>query len=212
MTKKLVSLMLAILMILTASAALAKTVEPDASKPDDTEFDHLAGATVHATVGEWNEDAKVFTVTLYEDDRFDPEEIDNLAAGDLLLAGGSVYKVKEKTSTEEYDILVRTEDGYEIVFVKVGDDVYVAQSTDDDRRYMHAFAVLYLAPAENLTYEDYSDPESEEASVTTNLDEILAIKADKEENSIGFDFYATMITLNENLEIELIHQAFDVAQ
>ena len=30
--------------------------------------------------------------------------------------------------------------------------------------------------------------------------------------SIGFDFYATVITLNENMEIEVIHQDYDVAQ
>ena len=29
---------------------------------------------------------------------------------------------------------------------------------------------------------------------------------------IGFDFYATVITLNENMEIEVIHQDYDVAQ
>ena len=38
------------------------------------------------------------------------------------------------------------------------------------------------------------------------------IKAEKETTSIGFDFYATVITLNENMEIEVIHQDYDVAQ
>jgi hypothetical protein len=207
MAKKLISLVLAAVMILAVSAAAAKTVEPD-----DTEIERLAGATVHATVGEWNEDAKVFQLTLYDDDRYDIEDIEELEAGDVLLAGGGVYRVKEKQETEDGGFMVVTEDGYEIVFVKVGDDDFIAQSTDDDRRYMHAFAVLYLPAAEGITYEDYSDPDQEEATVTTGLEEILKIKAEKERNSIGFDFYATMITLNESLEIELIHQAFDVAQ
>ncbi len=44
------------------------------------------------------------------------------------------------------------------------------------------------------------------------LEEILKAKAEKEETSIGFDFYATKVTLNENLEIVLIHQDYDVAQ
>ena len=207
MAKKLISLVLAAIMILAVSAAAAKTVEPE-----DTEIERLAGATVHATVGEWNEDAKVFTGTMYEDDRFDIEDIERLEAGDILLAGGGVYRVKEKQETEDGGFMVVTEDGYEIVFVQVGGDEFIAQSTDDDRRYMHAFAVLYLPAAEDLTYEDYSDPEKQDATVTTGLEEILKIKAEKEKYSIGFDFYATMITLNENLEIELIHQAYDVAQ
>ncbi len=48
--------------------------------------------------------------------------------------------------------------------------------------------------------------------MTEGLENILKIKAEKEESSIGFDFYATVITLNENMEIEVIHQDYDVAQ
>ena len=48
--------------------------------------------------------------------------------------------------------------------------------------------------------------------VTRGLADILKIKVEKEETSIGFDYYATIIELNENLEIVRIHQDFDVAQ
>ena len=75
-----------------------------------------------------------------------------------------------------------------------------------------AFAVLTLPVAEGLVYEDASDPEQPEAKVTTGLEDILKIKAEKEENSNGFDYYATIIELNSNLEIVRIHQDFDVAQ
>ena len=123
-----------------------------------------------------------------------------------------MYKVKEKTEQESGDFLVITEDGSEIVFVQVGDEDMIAQSTDDDRRYMHAFGILHLPAAANIRYEDNSDPDTEEAAVTEGLENILAVKAEKEKNSNGFDFYATTVTLNENLEIEVIHQDFDVAQ
>ena len=205
--KKTVSLVLAAVLILTASLALAKTVEPES-----TETDGLAGMTIHATVGEYNEETNTFTVTLYDDDRFDIDKIEELKAGDTLLAGGSVYKVKEKTEEEDGDILVVTEDGSEIVFFQVGDEDMIAQSTDDDRRYMHAFAVLRLPAAANIRYEDDSDPEKAEPVVTEGIENILAVKAEKERTSIGFDFYATIITLNENMEIEVIHQDYDVAQ
>ena len=205
--KKTVSLILAALMVFTASLALAKTVEPES-----TETNGLAGSTIHATVGEYNEQAKTFTVILYDDDRFDVDNIEKLEAGDTLLAGGQLYIVKEKTEEEGGDIKVVTEDGSEIVFVQVGDADMIAQSTDDDRRYMHAFAILRLPAAEGIRYEDQSDPEKEEAVVVEGLENILAAKAEKEKTSIGFDFYATIITLNENMEIEVIHQDFDVAQ
>lgn len=205
--KKTVSLILAAVLILTASLALAKTVEPES-----TETDGLPGTTIHATVGSYNELTNTFTVTLYDDDRFDIEDIEKLAVGDILVAGGAVYKVKEKTEEEDGDILVITEDGSEIVFFQVGDEDMIAQSTDDDRRYMHAFAVLRLPVAANIRYEDDSDPEKAEAVVTEGIENILAVKAEKERTSIGFDFYATIITLNENMEIEVIHQDYDVAQ
>lgn len=206
MMKKTVSLILAAIMIFTASIAAAKTVEPES-----TETNGLPGVTVHATVGEYDDQTNTFTVTLYDDDRFDISKIEKLEIGDTLLAGGRLYKVKEKAEKDE-DIMVVTEDGYEIVFVQVGDDGMIAQSTDDDRRYMHAFSILHLPVAAAIRYEDNSDPDKEEAVITEGLESILKIKAEKEANSIGFDFYATIITLNENMEIEVIHQDFDVAQ
>ena len=48
--------------------------------------------------------------------------------------------------------------------------------------------------------------------MTTGLENILKIKAVKEETSNGFDFYATIIELNDEMEIVRIHQDFDVAQ
>ena len=205
--KKTVSLILAALMILTASMAAAVTVEPES-----TETNGLAGVTVHATVGGYDTRTGTFTVTLYDDDRFDIGNIEKLEAGDTLLAGGWLYSVKEKTEDENGDFTVLTEDGYEIVFFQVGDGDMIARSTDDDRRYMHAFSILRLPAAANIRYEDNSDPDLEEAVVTEGLENILKIKAEKEETSIGFDFYATIITLNDDMEIEVIHQDYDVAQ
>lgn len=205
--KKIASLILAAMMIFTFSPATAKTVEPES-----TETNGLAGSTIHATIGDYDAQAKTFTVTLYDDDRFSIDNIEKLEAGDTLLAGGRLHKVKEKTEEENGDFTVVTEDGYEIVFYQVGDEDMIAQSTDDDRRYMHAFSILHLPAAAGIRYEDNSDPDQEEADVTEGLENILAVKAEKEENSNGFDFYATIITLNENMEIEVIHQDFDVAQ
>ena len=205
--KKMVSLILAAVMVFAVSLAAAKTVEPES-----TETNGLAGTTIHATVGEYDAQTQTFKVILYDDDRFDIDRIEKLEVGDTLVAGGRVYKVKEKTEEENGDILVVTEDGAEIVFYQVGDDSMIAQSTDDDRRYMHAFGILNLPAAAAIHYEDNSDPDKAEADVTEGIENILKIKAEKEETSIGFDFYATIITLNEDMEIEVIHQDFDVAQ
>ena len=128
--KKLISLILILALALSASAALAKTV-----LPDQDEFEGLAGMVVNATVGEYNETDGTFAVLLYTDDCFDIEDIEKLAAGDTLLAGGQVYTVKEKTEEEDTgDILVTTEDGTEIVFTQVGDDDMIAMHKQGRQR------------------------------------------------------------------------------
>ncbi|MBR4577080.1 MAG: hypothetical protein IKO25_07745 [Clostridia bacterium] len=207
MKKKLVSLTLAVVMLFSVSLAFAKTVEME-----DTDYEHLAGIVVNATVGEYDEVSKTLTVTLYEDDAYDIEDVLKLEAGDVFLAGGHLFKVKEVKLEEDGSVHVTTEEGEEMYFITVGDEDMIVQSSINDRRYMHAFAILHLPVAENLVYEDDSDPEKENAVVTTGLEEILKIKAEKEETSIGFDYYSTIIELNENLEIVRIHQDYDVAQ
>ena len=114
--KKMISLALAVLMLLSVSIAFAKTVTPD------DEYKGLAGVVVNATVGEYNPDSKTFTVTLYKDDSFAIDDVEKLAPGDVLLAGGWTCRVKEKTEDENGEIKVLTEDGGEIIFVQVGDD------------------------------------------------------------------------------------------
>lgn len=190
------------------TAAMARTVEPE-----EPETERLAGKTVNATVGEYVDYLKAFRVTVYERDRFDEDDVERLAAGDILLADGQPHTVKEMSNTPYGDTMAVTEDGLEIVFEKDRDDDYTAHFTDDYRQCMHAIAVLLLKPAEGMVYEDNSERDLDaEMKVTDNLEEILKIKAEKEENSIGFDFYATTVTLNEKLEIVKIHQDFDVAQ
>ena len=207
MKKKLISLTLAVVMIFSVSLAFAKTLETE-----DSDYEHLAGTVVNATVGEYNANTKTFTVTLYEDDCFDGEDVARLAAGDTLLADGRVYRVKEVTKDDSGDIRIIAENGEEMYFTQIGGENMALRNINDDRRCMHAFAVLQLPAAEGIVYEDNSDPEKLEAAVTTGLEEILKIKAEKEETSIGFDYYATLIELNGNLEIVRIHQDYDVAQ
>lgn len=204
--KKLIALVLVLAMALTASLALAKTVEPE-----ETDMERLAGKTFHATVGAYSEIDKTFQVTVYEKDRFDDDDIEELKAGDILLVGGRACTVKEMTKTPDGELMAVTEDGSEIVFVKDHGD-FAAQSTEDDRQYMHAIAVLHLAAADGIVYEDNSDPDQEKPAVTEGLEGILKAKTEKETNSNGFDFYATTVTVNDQLQIVKIHQDFDVAQ
>ena len=206
--KKTLAILTALVMVFAATAALAVTVEPE-----DPEIERLAGSTVHATIGEYNADYKVFTVTIYEQDKFEDEDIARLAPGDTLLAGGWTYTVKEMTKSPDGETMALMDDGSEIVFYRAGGDDLYARSTDDDRLYMRAVNVVYLPAAEGIVLEDDSDPDLEKAAVVTEgLEGILKVKADKEEFSNGLNYYATTVTLNDKLEITKIHVAYDVAQ
>ena len=199
--KKLISLVLALTMLFTVSLAFAKTVDPD----------HLAGSTVHATVGEYNAEEKTFTVTVYDYDRYSEEDVAALAVGDTILAGGYLYQV---TGIQDVDgtTIFLCDGGEEIHFEKEG-DALIALSSFDDRIFMNIVTVLHLPAADGMIYEDNSDPDLDTQMKTVEgLDAILKAKAEKEEISIGFDYYATTVTLNDSLEIVKIHQDYDVAQ
>ena len=200
--KKRIFLALTLLMLFTASLAYAKTVRPE----------QLYGATVHASVGEYNVEEKTFTVTVYDYDVFHAEEVAELEVGDTILAGGWLYRITEIQDSDGTRIFA-CDGGEEIFFEKAPEeDGLIAVSTYDDRVFMNVVTVLHLPAAEDIVYEDHSDPEANEMKTIKGLGAILKAKGEKEENSIGFHYYATTVTLNDNLEIVKIHQDFDVAQ
>ena len=205
--KTVISLMLAAFMVFSLTAVSAKTFEPD------LEIDRLAGAEISATVGAYDEESGTFTVTLYEYDFYDEEDIRDLAVGDTLLAGGRLYRIKGQTDLDGVTVFL-CDGGEEIYFEPSAedDDDLIARSTSDDRIFMHVITVLHLPAAEDIILEDFSDVDLDEPVITAGLEEILKIKAEKEETSNGLDYYATTITLSRDLEIVKIHQVFDVAQ
>ncbi len=206
LTRKLCAFFLALALALTAASALGATVEPE-----ETELERLAGGTFHATLGAW--DGETFTVTVYAEDRYDRDDVKKLAAGDVLLAGGRVFKIASVTAMDGHP-MVKCENGEEIWFdfARGEDDEMLAFSTDDDRLYMHAVAVLHLPAAADITLTDASNPDLPDPVVTRGIDNILKVKAEKEETSNGIDYYAATVSLNRALEIEAIRIVFDVAQ
>jgi len=207
--KKLISMMLVMMMVFSLSMAFAKTVEPGS-----TRINHLAGATVNATVGAYNQDTKTFTVTVYDCDRYDSESTAALETGDTVLAGGDLYRITG--SKELYgSIIYECEGGEEIDLENAYDysEDLIVRSTMDDRIFMNAVTVLHLPVAEGIIFEDNSDPDLDaEIKVYEGLEEILKIQAEKEETSNGLNYYATSITLDDQLEIVKIRLNYDVAQ
>lgn len=204
-----IALTLVLVLILLASIAFAKTVEPKWK-----EFGPLAGKTIHATISDYNAETKTFTVTLYEYDRYDPEDTEGIAIGDSLLAGGYLYKINGLDQLDDTTVFL-CDGGEEIYFGESYDDDdndLIARSTMDDRIFMHVVTVLHLPVAEGIVFEDNSDPEKMEMDIIKGLDAILNVQAAKNEYSNGLNYYATKISINDNLEIEKIHQDFDVAQ
>ena len=198
--RKLISLLLVMTVLFSVSLAFAGTVCPIVA-----EHGKLAGKTVNATVGEYDEETKTFTVTVYDYDRYDDDDIAKIAVGDTILAGGWLHKIVG--TADGYWVC---DDGEEICFGQYGNDTQ-ARSAFDDRVFMSVVTVLHIPAAEGIVYEDFSDPDADLVT-TEGLEAILKIKAEKEEASIGFNYYATTITINDDMEIVKIHQEFDVAQ
>ena len=207
--KKLTALVLALALALSVSLAFAGRVEPDVEH-----YDKLGGTTFNATVGDYDPTYNTFTlyVTAYE--KFDKEDVDKLAVGDIILAGGWIYKIQEINESDGYKVFL-TEDYAEIYFDTLtgedGDDL-VARNMLNGKIYTNVVAVLHLPVAADIVLEDDSDPDLEaQPIVTKGLEEILKVKAEKDEGT-GLDGYATTVTVNENMEIVKIHQGYDVTQ
>ena len=198
--RKLTAILLVITILFSVSLAFAGPVCPIVAG-----HGKLAGKTVNATIGEYDEETGTFTDTVYDYDRYDKDDVANLAVGDTILAGGWLHKIN---GTE--DGYWTCDDGEEICFGEYGDDVQ-ARSSFDDRIFMSVVTILHIPAAEGIVYEDFSDPDADPV-ITEGLEAILKIKAEKEETSNGFHYYATTITLNDDMEIVKIHQVFDVAQ
>lgn len=209
MMKKLTALALTVALVLTVSLASALVLEPEGY-----EIDRLAGATVHASFGAYSPEDKTFTVMVCDYDRYDPEEVARLKVGDTILAGGYLYEITGEENLEDTHVFL-CDGGEEIYFDKSydGDDDLIARSTTDDRIFMNVVTVLHLPAAENIVYEDNSDPDLDaKPVVASGLEAVLKAKEEKEKNSNGFNAYAITMTLNENMEIVKIHQDYDVAQ
>ena len=172
----------------------------------------IAGKTIHATVGDYFEESKSFAVTLYDNDMFETESIKKLVVGDTLILGGMRDTVTGISISSDGDIVATMKNGGNITFFHEDDNYVTAYNTDICRQYMHVIAEFYLSVANDIFYEDYTDPERTDPIVTSGLEDILEIKAERERISIGFDYYATTITINEELEISVISQGYDVAQ
>ena len=207
--KKLTALLLAALMLFSASMALADTVEPKNAGTAG-----FAGKELRAMVGYYDRETETFTVTVYDYDRYSEEDTKKLDVGDTVLAGGKLYQIISRETVGD-TVMFLCNDGEEIYFEKSydNDTDMIARSSTDDRIFMKVVAVLELPAAEGIVYEDNSDPDLEAVpTVTEGLEEILKIQAQKIADSIGFHYYSTTVTLNDALEIVKIHQDYDVAQ
>ena len=79
---------------------------------------------------------------------------------------------------------------------------------------MNVVSVLRLPVADDVVYEDASNPDLEvPAKIFSGLQDVQdAIKRAAEDHTYGLIASFTTVTINERLEIVKIHQAYDVAQ
>lgn len=206
MKKKLTALFVALAIMISATCAFAATLEPEEAK-----LEKLSGATFNASVMEFHPEDQSFRVTVFENEMFEKEDVEKLQAGDLVVVDGFRKKVASVNKEEDGAILMTTDSGEEYYFTPSGDEMSVTNAIDD-RTGMRIVTEVYLPLAKDCVLEDKSDLEAAEPKVSKGAEEIMKAKEALEKDSIGLDYYATTVSVNENLEITHITRNYDVSQ
>lgn len=195
--QRILAVLCAAAMLLCAAAAFAQVAEPGQQIPPES----LAGQTLTATLKTYDAENQCFPAVFYEKDTFDKETIASLKAGDKLVLWDNEYTIESIGKSPMETMELTLDSGDEILLSEQEDGTFLAMAALDDMICMHVKGECSLKPAADIILTDASDIEAEEPTVLTGLDAILALQAQREEESIGFDYTVTTITLNENAEI-----------
>ena len=175
---------------LTASA-YAQTVEP---VMPETLKSLVAGKTLLAIMEGYSSDAEMEHATLFfqicEQEHYRREEVEALAAGDVILVGGEAFAIREAERNEYGYVL--TGEWYTIFLYENDEGMYYAVTDTEHRFYKKAFAIE--APAQSdLRFRDWSDPEAD-APLELTLKDLLTRYANEDIHSMPDN---TEITFDE---------------
>ena len=196
--------LLAVVMLLTATAALAQTVEPIQELMPES----LAGHTFTATLKTYDTEIECFPAVFYEKDTYKKEEVESLKVGDALVFCDGEHIISNIGKSPMDTLELQFEDGEEILLDENEDGTFSARMSTDDMECMHIQDEWNLKPAADIVLIDRSYIEKDEPVTVNGLEAILKLQAQREEESIGFDYTVTTIELNENSEIAVIHVAY----
>ena len=202
---KILAVLLAVMMLLTTTAALAQTVEPIQELMPES----LAGQTFTATLKTYDAEIECFPAVFYERDTYRKEDIESLKVGDVLVFCDGEHRISNIGKSPMDTVELRFEDGEEILLdEEEEEDTFSARMSTDDMECMHIQDEWNLKPAADIVLIDRSYIEKDEPVTVNGLEAILKLQAQREEESIGFDYTVTTIELNENSEIAVIHVAY----
>ncbi len=194
--KKMFSILCALLLVFVLSAASADTVRP---KVSETLKNLLNGKTYYAAVSGWGafgegEDTEyILSLTISEEDNFDPQVIDNLKTGDEICFGyGNVISVKELVP-DEFGVTVKGDNDDVVNFYRLEDGSYVAH-TDTDYPFWTDIFTVEVPLEKDIKFKDWSDPENLESPVELGLKELVTHL----EEETDFAPYNTKVTFDEN--------------
>ena len=196
--------LLAVMILLTAAAALAQTVEPIQELMPES----LAGQTFTATLKTYDAEIECFPAVFYEKDTYKKEEVESLKVGDVLVFCDGEHTISNIGKSPMDTLELQFEDGEEILLDENEDGTFSARMSTDDMECTHIQDEWNLKPAADIVLIDRSYIEKDEPVTVNGLEAILKLQAQREEESIGFDYTVTTIELNENSEIAVIHVAY----
>lgn len=125
--------LLAVVMLLTATAALAQTVEPIQELMPES----LAGHTFTATLKTYDTEIECFPAVFYEKDTYKKEEVESLKVGDALVFCDGEHTISNIGKSPMDTLELQFEDGEEILLDENEDGTFSARMSTDDMECMH---------------------------------------------------------------------------
>ena len=209
--KKLIALMIAALMLI--SAAGAETVSPDPQGGGHNVATALAAEVNPVALASVAFDAKITacdgntaTMTILVPERYDPEEIRGLRVGDGIYTEGREVEIRDITEANGY--IVFNKDAEDEVFLFEASDFSYWIADDNDNRWIE-LATVTVPVAEKCVFLDGINPETGEALLHPTVYSMAGfLELMKSVDDPGFDIRNVEVVMDEDGRLAVIRRFY----
>ena len=197
--KRLIAVLL-ILLMLAGSASADRTVVT--ALASEVNPDSLVSVAFDAKINACEDG--IFTITVLVPERYDPEEIQALKAGDGIFTEGREVEIRSVTDQDGYIVL--NADTEDVIYLYEGADTNYWIADGDDHTWTE-FPPVTVPASEHLVFLDGMDPSGGETLLhptVYNMEGFLDRMNDAEDP--GFDIRNVELAVDENGQLAVIRR------